>query len=95
MKIPRRTSNSSSGSGNGSGSDTEIRGRDKRKPITPKLDNDYLQTEIQIQRSDNSILRQDIQVFRTREQQLYSRNQDLQEKLVEALSPKTLCTQGS
>ena len=88
MKIPRRTSNSSSGSGNGSGSDTEIRGRDKRKPITPKLDNDYLQTEIQIQRSDNSILRQDIQVFRTREQQLYSRNQDLQEKLVEALSPR-------
>ena len=47
-----------------------------------------MQTEIQIQRSDNSILRQDIQVFRTREQQLYSRNQDLQEKLVDALSPR-------
>ena len=85
MKIPRRTSNSSSGS---SGSDTEIKGRTKKGAITPKLGEDYLQTEIQIQRSDNSILRQDIQVFRTREQQLYSRNQDLQDKLVDALSPR-------
>ena len=64
------------------------KGRTKKGAITPKLGEDYLQTEIQIQRSDNSILRQDIQVFRTREQQLYSRNQDLQDKLVEALSPR-------
>ena len=85
MKIPRRTSNSSSGS---SGSDTEMKNRTKKGAITPTLGEDYLQTEIQIQRSDNSILRQDMQVFRTREQQLYSRNQDLQDKLVDALSPR-------
>ncbi len=85
----RRTSNSSSNSNSSNNnSDSDVKGIQRRQPITPKLDSDYLQTEIQIQRSDNSILRQDIQVYRSREQQLYSRNQELTEKLVEVLSPR-------
>lgn len=90
-KLPRRTSNSSSNSSQGSGNEElpeNIKAIKKRQPITPKLDNDYLQTEIQIQRSDNSILRQDLQVQKLREQQLYARNKELQEKLIEATSPR-------
>ena len=86
----RRPSNSNS---NSSGSESDqgqqnVKILSKRQPITPKLDTDSLQTEIQIVRSDNSILRNDIQVFRERERQLYSRNQNLQEQLVVALSPR-------
>ena len=88
----RRPSNSNSNS-SGSESDQGQHGQNvkilsKRQPITPKLDTDSLQTEIQIVRSDNSILRNDIQVFRERERQLYSRNQNLQDQLVVALSPR-------
>ena len=83
----RRPSNSSSGA-SGSESDTNVKYLSKRQPITPKLDTDSLQTEIQIVRSDNSILRNDIQVFRERERQLYSRNMKMQEELVQALSPR-------
>ena len=54
----------------------------KSRPITPKEFNS-LQTEIQIARSDNSILRQDIQVFRERESQLYRRNVELEDKLLD------------
>eukprot|EP00093_Oithona_nana_P006108 06108.XXX_302469_306397_1 [CDS] Oithona nana genome sequencing. len=84
----RRPSNSSSGA-SGSESDTNnVKYLSKRQPITPKLNTDELQTEIQIVRSDNSILRNDIQVFRERERQLYSRNMTMQEQLVQALSPR-------
>ena len=44
---------------------------------------DFLQSEIQITRSDNNILRQDIQVFRERESQLTMRNSNLENKLIE------------
>ena len=46
------------------------------------LDSDTLQTDIQIARSDNIILRQDLQVFREREVQLVRRNKELEDKLV-------------
>ena len=53
------------------------------KPLTPRMEADSLQTEIQIARADNSILRQDIQVFRERENQLARRNMELEDKLIE------------
>jgi hypothetical protein len=81
-KMLRRSSNSSSSS-----NDIDVKGIQRRKPITPKLDADFLQTEIQIARSDNSILRQDIQVFRERENQLFRRNRELEEHLIAAVSP--------
>ncbi len=45
---------------------------------------DSLQTEIQIARSDNVILRQDLQVFRERESQLVKRNKELEDKLLKS-----------
>ena len=75
----RRTSNGSSSS---SGNELDVKTISKRKPITPTLEIDYLETEIQVARSDNNILREDIQVYRHREQQLYRRNQELQETVL-------------
>ncbi len=46
------------------------------------VSSDCLHTEIQIARSDNAILRQDLQVFRERESQLVKRNKELEEKLL-------------
>ena len=75
----RRASNGSSSS---SGNELDVKTIQKRKPITPTLEIDYLETEIQTVRSDNSILRQDIQVYRDREHQLYRRNQELQNEII-------------
>ncbi len=84
----RRTSNSSSSSNEtGSGNGGDLKGIHRRKPITPKLDSEFLQSEIQIARSDNSILRQDIQVYRARETQLIQRNKELEDKLINVVSP--------
>ena len=55
----------------------------KGRPMTPEAAADFLQSEIQITRSDNNILRQDIQVFRERESQLTMRNSNLENKLIE------------
>ena len=97
----RRTSNgssSSAGSGNEGGginasltatSTLDVRTIQKRKPITPTLEIDFLETEIQTVRSDNSILRQDINVYREREHQLYRRNQELQTELISLSSRNT------
>ena len=55
----------------------------KGRPMTPEAATDFLQSEIQVQRADNNILRQDIQVFRERESQLVMRNSNLENKLIE------------
>ena len=55
----------------------------KGRPMTPEATADFLQSEIQVQRADNNILRQDIQVFRERETQLVMRNSNLESKLIE------------
>ena len=55
----------------------------KGRPLTPEQAADFLQSEIQVARADNSILRQDLQVFRERESQLVMRNSTLEDKLIE------------
>ena len=57
----KRSSSTSSASSNDSGNEAADSGS-RNKPITAKFKLDSLQSEIQISRADNSILRQDIQV---------------------------------
>ena len=60
-------------------------GNNASRPEKIQLSQDCLQTEMQIARSDNIILRQDLQIFRERESQLMRRNRELEETL---LKPK-------
>ena len=62
---------------------TPLESGGKGRPMTPEATADFLQSEIQVQRADNNILRQDIQVFRERESQLVMRNNNLETKLIE------------
>lgn len=56
--------------------------RTKPYAATHGIDIDAIHTEIQVARSDNVILRQDLQVCRDREYQLVHRNKELEDKLL-------------
>ncbi len=75
--------NDAQAEGKASGSSTDTAGNTGRKKAPPVKKSDSFQThQIQVVRSDNAILRQDLQVFRERESQLVRRNRELEDKLL-------------
>ena len=82
-KRPRlRRGSLSDGSTASSDSSSKLGGTSGIPAAANAISSDCLHTEIQIARSDNAILRQDLQVFRERESQLVKRNKELEDKLL-------------